>query len=161
MTNRRTRVLVNLPPLLPAVLLLGTLILPARHVAASDGTAESILGLTFRGAHRAYPAGISSSPWIVNDIIGRQEVVIYYNEERALARAWVRMVLGEPILFSERPMGTVGDDLTTMTRWDLSTGKAVSGNLAGMQLVPLKLSETTLAEWQLRHPDSTLFPPDQ
>lgn len=146
-------------PGLPAALLVGALLLPLPGAAADDAAA-AVLGLSFRGVQRAYLAGNSPSPWIVNDTIGRQEVVIYYDEERALARAWVRMVLGEPILFAERPKGTVGDDLTTMTRWDLATGEAVSGNLAGMQLVPLKLSETTLTEWRQRYPGSTLFPPD-
>ena len=160
MTGQRTTGPAGVRTRLPAFIFLGTLLLAAVPGAAADSAAEDVLGLSFRGAQRAYRAGISPSPWIVNDIIGRQEVVIYYDRERALARAWVRMVLGEPILFAERPMGTVGDDLTTMTRWDLSTGEAVSGNLAGMQLVPLKLHETTLDEWQRRYPDSTLFPTD-
>jgi hypothetical protein len=160
MTGQATTGPAGLMTRLPAVVFLGAFLLAASPVAAADGTAEGVLGLSFRGAQRAYRAGISPSPWILNDVVGRQEVVIYYDKERALARAWVRMVLGEPILFAERPMGTVGDDLTTMTRWDLATGEAVSGNLAGMQLVPLKLHETTLDEWQRRYPDSTLFPTD-
>ena len=160
MTGQKTTWRAGPGTRLPAVVFLGVLLAAAVPGAAADRTAEDVLGLSFRGAQRAYRARTSPSPWIVNDIIGRQEVVIFYDRERALARAWVRMVLGEPILFAERPMGTVGDDLTTMTRWDLSTGEAVSGNLAGMQLVPLKLHETTLVEWQRRYPDSTLFTPD-
>ena len=68
------------------------------------------------------------------------------------------MVLGEPILFAEHPVGTIGEDLTTMTRWDLFSGKAISGNLTGMQLFPLSLAEMPLSEWSRLHPDTTFFP---
>lgn len=142
--------------LFPAVLLL--LAVTAGSGAAAGGESGPVLGLSFRGAHRAYPAGGLASPWIINDTIAEQEVLIYYDRERSLARAYVRMVLGDVILFADRPSGVIGDDLTTMTRWDLTRGKAVSGNLAGMELVPLTLTETSRSEWNRLHPDTTLFP---
>ena len=120
---------------------------------------EGVIGLSFRGLHRAYPMKYFSLPTVVNDLIRQQEVAVYHDPERGISAAYFRLVLGEPIEFSGKLSGTVADDLTTITRWDMSSGKAVGGNLLGMDLVPLPIVATSLAEWLKAHPDSTLFSP--
>ena len=67
------------------------------------------------------------------------------------------MVHGEPIEFSGAATGTVADDLTTVTRWDLATGVAVGGNLQGQRLVPLTVTTTSWAGWAATHPNSQLY----
>ena len=93
----------------------------------------------------------------MNDVIGDMEVAVFHDPERGLSAAWFRMVLGEPIEFSGAATGTVADDLTTITRWDLTTGVAVGGNLQGQRLVPLPVLTTSWAGWAATHPNAQVF----
>jgi hypothetical protein len=144
---------------------LAVLALPARHVLgqtpaaplASPASQEAVVGLSVRGAHRAYPTTLFSVRRVVNDVVGNMEVAVFHDPERGLSAAWFRMVLGEPIEFSGTATGTVADDLTTITRWDLATGVAVGGNLQGQRLVPLPVLNTSWAGWAATHPNAQLF----
>ena len=142
------------------VLLFATLLaLPAGATAAADGEdAGVVLGISFRGNHRAYPLTLFTDPRVINDKIRQQEVAVFHDGELGISRAWFRMILGEAIEFSGDLSGqAVAEDLTTITRWDMASGKAVGGNLTGMELVPLPLSRTSWAEWFASHPDTTVF----
>jgi hypothetical protein len=126
--------------------------------AQADITArEPVIGLSFRGAHRAYPLSLFSDRRVVNDVLGSMEVAVFHDPERGLATAWFRTVFGEPIEFSGAADGAVAADLTTVTRWDLETGVAVWGNLEGQRLVALPATTTTWAGWEAQHPDSLIY----
>ena len=118
---------------------------------------DAVVGLSVRGAHRAYPTALFSSRRVVNDVLGGMEVAVFHDPERGLSAAWFRLVLGEPIEFSGSANGTVADDLTTITRWDLASGVAVGGNLQGQRLVPLSVSNTSWAGWAAEHPNAQVF----
>jgi len=142
--------------------LLAALALPARqslgqNAAPAVPAQETVVGLSVRGANRAYPTALFSQRRVVNDVIGDLEVAIFHDPERGLSAAWFRMVHGEPIEFSGTASGTVADDLTTITRWDLATGVAVGGNLQGQKLVPLPVLTTSWAGWAAAHPNAQLF----
>jgi hypothetical protein len=130
----------------------------ADEVKAEGGS--KVLGLSFRGRHRAYPADLFSPPRVVSDSIRQQEVMVFHDPALDISAAYFRMILGEPIEFSSSVNGTVADDLSTITRWDLSSGKAVGGNLAGMELTTLPVTFTSWAEWLEDHPDTDVFSPD-
>lgn len=138
-------------------LILGMLFaLPAGAAAAEN--AGSVLGLSFHGNHRAYPLSLFSDPRVINDEIRQQEIAVFHDGELGISSAWFRLILGEPIEFSgDVSGGGVVEDLTTITRWDMVSGKAVGGNLAGMELVPIPLARTSWAEWFAAHPDTTVF----
>lgn len=93
----------------------------------------------------------------MNDVVGDMEVVVFHDPGRGVSAAWFRMVLGEPIEFSAVAQGDVAEDLTTVTRWDLTTGVAVGGNLEGQRLVPLPVTTTSWAGWAARHPNAQVF----
>jgi hypothetical protein len=118
---------------------------------------EAVVGISVRGAHRAYPTALFFSRRVVNDVIGGMEVAVFHDPERGLSTAWFRMVLGEPIEFSGAADGAVADDLTTVTRWDLTTGVAIGGSLRGQRLVPLAVTTTSWSAWSARHPNAQLF----
>jgi len=134
----------------------------AVHAGAEEETnpAKRVLGLSYRGHHRAYPLEVFLPPRAVNDNIRQQEVVVFHDPVRGVSSAFFRMVMGEAIQFSGTVEGTVADDLTTITRWDLDSGKAVGGNLTGMELIPLPVVTTSLEEWTSTHPDTDIYQHD-
>jgi hypothetical protein len=140
---------------LPATPCLGQDAAPAPPAAPT--AQEAVVGLSVRGAHRAYPATLFSARRVVNDVIGDLEVAVFHDPGRGLSAAWFRMVRGEPIEFSGTVTGTVADDLTTITRWDLATGVAVGGNLQGQRLVPLPVLTTSWAGWAATHPNADRY----
>jgi hypothetical protein len=124
---------------------------------APPAAQEAVVGLSVRGDYRAYPTALFSSRRVVNDVVGNMEVAVFHDPERGLSAAWFRLVLGEPIEFSGSATGTVAEDLTTITRWDLTTGVAVGGNLQGQRLVPLPVLTTSWAGWAATHPNAQVF----
>jgi len=139
---------------------LAALASPAAVAAEPGGTPgdqEAVVGLSVRGAHRAYPAALFSVRRVVNDVVADMEVAVFHDPERGLSAAWFRSVLGEPIEFSGTAAGNVAEDLTTITRWDLTTGVAVGGNLKGQHLVPLPVTTMPWAGWAATHPNSQVF----
>ena len=129
----------------------------ARSADQQPGENEPVIGLTFRGADRAYPLSVFSPRRVVNDVVGQQEVVVFHDPDRGLTAAWFRTVFGDPIEFSGQVTGTVADDLTTITRWDMTTGVAVGGNLAGQKLVPVPIRMIPLSVWRAKYPSGALF----
>lgn len=123
---------------------------------ADDG-GEMVLGISFRGRHRAYPLRYFSPPRVINDQVRQQEIAVFHDPERGVSAAYFRMVLGEPLAFSGNVTEAIADDLTTMTRWDMISGRAVGGNLVGLELTPLPVSRTTWTEWFSAHPETTVF----
>lgn len=121
------------------------------------GDNEPVIGISFRGSNRAYPLSIFLSRRILNDVVESQEVVIFHDPTRNLSVAWFRTLYGEPIEFSEQVAGTQVEDLTTITRWDMSTGKAVGGNLVGQKLVPLPITIISWSGWLAKHPDTNIY----
>ena len=160
------RLLALIPPLWAAVF--ATLVLalaPAPGLTSQTGGGNEsgpgpVFGLSFRGHHRAYPIEYFSTATAINDLIRHQEIVVYHDPAQGIATAFIRMVLGEPIVFADAVKGALVDDLNTVTRWDLTTGKAVGGNLLGMELVPLPVALTSWSQWVASHPGTTVFTPD-
>ena len=129
----------------------------AAEPAPAPSAQEPVVGLSVRGAHRAYPAGLFSSRQVVNDVVADMEIAVYFDPEHGVGAAWFRSVLGEPIEFEGTATGAVATDLTTITRWDLTTGVAVAGNLKGRRLVPLPVTTTSWAGWAALHPNAQVF----
>jgi hypothetical protein len=142
---------------------LAVLAFPVRHslgqpsAPAPPAAQEPVVGLSVRGAHRAYPTTLFSGRRVVNDVIGDMEVAVFHDPERGVSAAWFRMVRGEPIEFTGSATGTVAEDMTTITRWDLTTGVAVGGNLQGQRLVALPVLMTSWAGWAATHPNAEIF----
>jgi hypothetical protein len=130
---------------------------PARGEPDIPGAGDPVVGISVRGTHRAYPTALFAAQRVVNDVIGGMEVAVFHDPALGLSSAWFRLVLGEPIEFSGAAAGTVADDLTTITRWDLTTGVAVGGSLQGQRLVRLDLTTTSWAEWAKMHPNAQVF----
>lgn len=130
---------------------------PAPAAPPAPAAQEPVVGLSIRGAHRAYPIALFSGRRVVNDVVADMEVAVFHNPELRVSAAWFRMVHGEPIEFAGSANGAVAEDLTTITRWDLTTGVAVGGNLQGQRLVPLPVTTTSWEGWAALHPNAQLY----
>jgi len=135
------------------------LLAPAFAVAGQSAPApgQPVIGLSFRGAHRAYPLTLFTDRRVVNDVIESMEIAVFHSPELGVAAAWFRTVLGEPIEFSGTAAGPVADDLTTITHWDLTTGVAVKGNLQGQRLVGLPATLISWDGWAALHPNAGVY----
>ena len=142
-----------------AALLLAAVAAPAMAADAGANAGEPVIGISFRGAHRAYPLVLFAERRVVNDVVGSQEVAVFHDPGPGTSAGWFRTVLGEPIEFSGDAVGAVADDLTTVTRWDLTTGAAVAGSLAGQRLIAVPIVATTWEGWLAAHPNAERFPP--
>ena len=120
---------------------------------------DPVIGVTLGGIPRAYPLAAFAAAPVVNDEVGRLAVVVFYDRENDVALAWFRLIGGEPLEFSGRAAGTVADDLTTATRWDMISGKAVSGSLTGQKLIPIPVKRLPYDDWRKAYPKGTLFSP--
>ncbi len=125
--------------------------------SSSTPTGDMVIGLSLMGVQKAYPASFFEGTPVVNDRIGHLDIVIFYNLKDDYASAFFRIIGGEPLEFSGRARGMEADDLTTATRWDMTTGEAVGGNLMGMKLIPIPVSKTPLSEWREIYPSSAFY----
>jgi len=146
-----------LAALVGSIAALASLAPPALAQPLALDAQEAVVGLSIRGTHRVYPMSLFSDRQVVNDVVGGMEVAVFHDSKRGLSAAWFRMILGEPIEFSRLAIGTVAEDLTTVTRWDLESGVAVGGNLQGQRLVPLTVTTTSWAGWAATHPNTQVF----
>ncbi len=120
---------------------------------------DPVIGLALVGVQRAYPLSTFSAAPVVNDEVAHLAVLVFYDHDSDIAVAYFRLVAGEPLEFSGNAAGMVADDLTTATRWDLATGKAVGGSLIGQKLIPIPVKRFPLDDWQKAFPKGTLFSP--
>jgi hypothetical protein len=137
----------------------GALLLLVAVPVHATGEEHLVLGLSLSGVHKAYPTEVFTLNPVLNDEIRNQQVVVYYDSRNNAAAAYFRLVAGEPLEFSGRASGNVADDLTTATRWDLASGQAVGGNLAGAKLVPIPVRLTSFDEWMAKHPKGVVHHP--
>lgn len=115
----------------------------------------------------AYPYKLLAETGVVNDRVGRADIVIFFDEgtlspflsstgsstTSGSAVAFHRMVNGRRLTF--RIDGNDFVDLETGSRWNL-LGRAVSGDLQGATLKAMKHSNEFWFAWVIFHPDTEL-----
>lgn len=139
------------------------LLLAAAQVAAPARTArgepapDPVISVTVAGTARAYPLAAFAENPVLNDQLGPMAVVLYLDQASGAAAAYFRLVGGEPIEFSGQARNGVADDLTTASRWDMLTGRAVGGGLEGQSLTPIPFRRWGREEWRKANPKGSLF----
>ncbi len=127
------------------------------RLPGADSPPDMVIHLTVAGTTRAYPLATFAASPVVNDLVGPLAVVVFHDRDTGGAAAYFRLVGGEPIEFSGEARGGIADDLTTASRWDMLTGKAVSGGLEGQSLVPIPFRRAGREEWRKANPKGTVF----
>jgi len=135
--------------------------LSARKAEKVLRPSDRVVGIATGDAARAYPVRILNWHEVVNDDVGRLEVLI----------TWCPLC-GSGIVFDSRVLGTKHTfgvsgilykrnlllyDRETDSLWSQLAGKAVTGPLAGSVLRLLPSTVTTWARWHEEHPATTVL----
>lgn len=130
-----------------------------RITLAGDGPVvneDLVAGLAARGAARAYLVRRLAGPRLVNDVVGGEAVVVALAEDAVTARAFARSLDGRELRFVLEGGDRLRDEETGST-WDLASGRAVAGPLAGRALEPRVLTTALWYAWRSQNPGTTLW----
>jgi len=125
---------------------------------------ELVLALEYKGVKRVYPLQILVSHEIVNDFVSGDPLLITYCPLCGSGIAYERTIDGEAVEF-----GTSGKlynsnlvmyDRKTETYWQQIDGKAIVGELTGMELKEISIDTVVWRDWKPAHPDSEVLSQD-
>jgi hypothetical protein len=113
-----------------------------------------LIGLELNGAAHAWLLDGLRTAGCLNDEAEGDAVVVVLVPASATAQVFSRKVDGRVLSFSSTADGLRDDQ--TGTLWDASSGRALSGDLAGSRLAPLPAVVTTREAWMSFHPATAL-----
>jgi hypothetical protein len=131
---------------------------------------DRIIGVTVKGASRAYPIQILNCHEVINDTLGGVPIVVTYNPPCDSAVAFERTVGGETLVFGfsgllynsnllmyDRREGGAGESL-----WNQLLGRAIAGPAAAddRQLTMIDTALVAWEDWLAAHPDTTVVDRD-
>ncbi len=125
---------------------------------------ELVLALVYKDVKRVYPLQIMVWHEVVNDNIAGDPILITYCPLCGSGIAYERKIEGETVEF-----GTSGKlfnsnlvmyDRKTDTYWQQIDGKAIVGELTGMELKEISVDTVVWRDWKKAHPDSEVLSQD-
>ncbi len=139
-----------------------------KFVAADDADHVAddavIIGISYSGEHRAYPAQILDHHEIVNDTIAGDAIAITWCPLCGSAVAIRRTVAGELTEFGVSGVLYNSDlvfyDRATNTLWDQIEAKGIVGPLTGEELELVPVTMTRWSRWRGAHPDTLVLSTD-
>jgi hypothetical protein len=122
---------------------------------------ELVLAIIHKGKKRVYPLQIMVWHEIANVVIAGDPIAITYCPLCGSGIAYYRVINNQPV-----KIGTSGklynsnlimyDDLTE-TYWQQIDGKAIIGELTGLELQELNIDTVVWRDWKTNHPDSEVL----
>ncbi len=132
--------------------------------AASDDFLQSndmVIGITWNGLTKAYPARILNHHEVVNDRFGDKSVAITYSPLTGTAIAYLAELNGQPQSFAVSGLvynnNTLFYDRKTESLWCQVLGQAVSGKFSGESLRQIPATWTTWENWKNQHPNTLVL----
>lgn len=122
---------------------------------------DLVIGVTYNGVTKAYPARILNHHEVVNDRFGDKAVAVTYSPLTGTAIAYLAEVEGE-----ERKFGISGlvynnnslfFDTKTESLWAQVLGQGVAGSASGQMLEQLPATWTTWDNWSNQHPNTLVL----
>jgi hypothetical protein len=114
-----------------------------------------VVGLARGSAKRAWPFDELARQPLVNDEIRLLPVHVFYAPECGTALLYDRRVDEQALTFQRRGEDVV--DRESGSQWDLSTGRATLGPLAGRQLETIPGIVSFRDTWKQFHPETSEF----
>jgi hypothetical protein len=116
---------------------------------------ELVIGVLAANAAAAFPVGRAPADAPMQGGVGGVPVVVLEDAEGRPSLAYHRVLSDGRVLDFERRDGAI-TDVQTGSRWD-SSGLAVEGELAGVQLAFVTSFFTEWYGWAAFHPDTTIY----
>jgi hypothetical protein len=111
-------------------------------------------GLVRGGKALSWPLKELALDPVVNDSFAGLPIVIVYESRTATISAFERRVEETELTFRLEGDGLIVDQAGTV--WDLVTGRAIRGKLAGRRLTPIAGIISHVRAWTTLHPDSEI-----
>lgn len=133
---------------------------------AADHVADNavIIGISYGGEHRAYPAQILDHHEIVNDTIGGEPIAITWCPLCGSAVGIRRTINGEVTQFGVSGVLYNSDlvlyDRASATLWDQIEAKGIVGPLTDEHLDLVPVTMTRWSRWRSAHPESLVLSTD-
>ena len=127
------------------------------HINAQLPPKALIMGIRIGEQARAYPLQVFTQAKIVTDHFAGKDLVVYRDAESEASAVYERRVDGQLLSFKPGPMWTLLEDTTTGSTWDIVTGTAVAGPLAGKRLHRVPHHHSYWFAWADFYPHTTLF----
>jgi hypothetical protein len=136
-----------------------------KFVSAQDarylGPHDRILGVSRNGITRAYPISILNWHEVVNDIFGKEPIVVTFCPLCGTGMVFSAAVEGRPLKFGVSGLLYNSDvllyDRQTNSLWSQIASKAITGPMKGKALESVAASHTTWSDWRARHPQTTVL----
>jgi hypothetical protein len=113
-----------------------------------------ILGTNISNLYRAYTVNEADfQNGVINDNLGGTPLVIFINENNSGGMVYHAMIDDQVLSFSKMQDRIVDN---TGSTWDRS-GRAIEGDYAGSQLMPLASLLTDWSTWSLYHPETSIY----
>ena len=120
-----------------------------------------MIGVEENGAYLGYPIDVvQGAGGVVNDLLGEEPLVVFYNDESQTGLAYSRRLNGQVLEFFNGPSeGFDLRDRDTGSIWN-AQGEAVSGPLDGSTLSFVPSFPSEWYGWSAYHPDTGIFQSD-
>lgn len=122
-------------------------------------TKEFIIGVAQGGEAVAFPFRALSEQPLVNDQVGGTPILVVFDPENASGFVFEREVGGEVLEFDRLDRDHLQDRQSAST-WDMHTGEAVAGPMAGQQLRRVKSTRSFWFGWSDFYPDTRVYGAD-
>lgn len=121
---------------------------------------QLVAGLVLGGDARAYDLATLADQTVVNDTVADTPVAVLYDRAFSTAHTYRRTLDNQTVTFDAATPGTVVDR-ETGSQWDIRSGEAVSGPLAGQRLDRLSAPLVFWFAWTDIYPQSDVYNPTQ
>jgi hypothetical protein len=120
-------------------------------------TKEFIIGVELENEAIAYPFSVLNAESIVNDEVDGRALLVRFDPGEGTGLVYDRHVEDQILTFDLGPTEKSLVDAETGTVWDVISGEAVEGPLAGKQLERIKSTIVFWFGWVDFHPDTLIY----
>jgi hypothetical protein len=145
----------------PYVAILSPQFIPAAEATFMDD-GDILIGVAFGNVAKAFPSSDLSQHGSVNDEMPNGPIEVTWCGTCNTAAVFIARLKGRTLHFEYDSMvsgNEVHKDKETGSRWQQSTGEAISGPLKGAHLELYPFVRTTWKEWRRRYPNTVVLKP--
>ena len=123
---------------------------------------EKVVGVQIGERAKAYPYSLfSDGRMLVTDALGGTPILVFHDSGSRASAAYLATDGKSALTFSEGAQNGVAVDDQTGTVWNLFTGEAERGLLAGKRLEPVRFMELYWFAWADFHPETEVYKPQE